>query len=189
LERMVFFSDAVFAIALTLLVLPLTEARLPGDDLIHGLSGLWHEMLSCGLSFLVIGTYWVAHHRTFSHVVRSDGRLLWINLIFLMCIALLPFPTAVLGEHGDTTTAVALYAAAMSVTGFASAAIWNYAAHRRRLIDPQLDARTIRILRLRGLAVPVAFIPSIAIAFASPPTAWYVWLIAYPAVFAIRRFA
>jgi uncharacterized membrane protein len=187
LERLVFFSDAVFAIAITLLVLPLTEADLEDEHLASQLLALWPELLSFALSFLVVGTYWIAHHRMFDHIVRLDVRMLWINLVFLACIAFLPFPTAVLGRHGDTTAAVVLYAAAMSVTGFASAGLWLYASGRHRLIDPDLDPRLVRLLTLRALVVPTAFLPSIVVAFFSPPVAWVLWFIAYPITVVVRR--
>jgi hypothetical protein len=82
LERLVFFSDAVFAIAIILLVLPLTEAHLDDEHLTSELLALWPELLSFALSFLVVGTYWIAHHRMFNHIVRLDARMLWINLGF-----------------------------------------------------------------------------------------------------------
>jgi uncharacterized membrane protein len=189
LERLVFFSDAVFAIAITLLVLPLADAHLDDSDLPGQLLGLWPQLLSYGLSFLVIGTYWVAHHRTFREIVELDATLLGLNLAFLACIALLPFPTAVLGEHGNTTAGVVVYAAAMSVTGFLAATTWAYASRHQRLIDPALELVQVRYLQLRSLVVPVAFLPSIAVAFVNPRAAWFLWLVAYPLVALIRRLA
>lgn len=187
LERLIFFSDAVFAIAITLLVLPLTDAHLDDEHLTSALLGLWPELLSFALSFMVVGTYWIAHHRMFNHIIRLDTPLLWINLGFLACIAFLPFPTAVLGRHGDTAAAVVLYAAAMSVTGFTSAGLWLYASLRHRLIDPGMDPRSVRHLTLRAFVAPIAFLPSILVAFVSPPVAWALWLVAYPITVVVRR--
>ena len=187
LERLVFFSDAVFAIAITLLVLPLADAHLDDEHLTSELLGLWPEFLSFALSFLVIGTYWIAHHRMFNHIVRLDTPLFWMNLGFLACIAFLPFPTAVLGRHGDTAAAVVLYAAAMSFTGFTSAGLWLYASSRHRLIESGMDPRSVRHLTLRAFVVPIAFLPSILVAFISPPVAWVLWLVAYPITVVVRR--
>ena len=101
LDRTVFFSDAVFAIAMTLLVLDiqvpeipetLVDERLPERPL-----GLWPRYLSYVLSFVVILMYWMAHHSTFKAIKRYDKLLIWLNSLFLVCIAFLPFPTSLLG--------------------------------------------------------------------------------------------
>lgn len=136
---------------------------------------------------LVIGSYWLAHQRLCAYLVGTDARLLWLNLVFLLCVAFLPFPTAVLGDHGDATAAVVLYAGAMSLTGFASAGIWAYASRGHRLVDPDLPRRTVRYPQLRGLVVPAAFLPSIAVGFASPQVAWLLWFVAFPLAAAARR--
>lgn len=188
-ERLVFFSDAVFAIAITLLVLPLTEARPSEEHLVADLLGLWPELLSFALSFVVVGTFWLGHHRAFSRVRRVDGRLVGLNLGFLACVAFLPFPTAVLGDHGDTVPAVVLYAAAMTVTGTASAAVWWHASADRQLLAPGVDDATVRYLRLRSLVVPAAFLPSVPLALLSPLAAWLCWLLAWPLTAAVHRLA
>ena len=101
LERLVFFSDGVMAIAITLLVV---ELSIPAatEDVGDALLDRWPQMLSFVLSFLVIGIFWMAHHRIFRYVANLDQRLIWLNLLFLMCVAFLPFPTAVLGDHDNS---------------------------------------------------------------------------------------
>src|SRR5215212_7039470 len=104
-ERVVFFSDAVFAIVITLLVLPLTaEIDLPEEsaDIAHEIWQHWPTMLSFVISFLVIGQFWIAHHRMFSHLRGYDRPLIWLNLVSLLSVCFLPFPTAVLGAHATT---------------------------------------------------------------------------------------
>jgi uncharacterized membrane protein len=100
-ERVAFFSDAVFAIAITLLVIELTvpEGELTGPQLTHELGRLGPKFFSFGLSFWVIGRFWIGHHLTFQYLRRWNLPMLWINLLLLVCIAFLPFPTAVLGNH------------------------------------------------------------------------------------------
>jgi uncharacterized membrane protein len=100
-ERLVFFSDAVFAIVITLLVLPLTaELEVPqeGVDLVHEVfGGHGLRMLTFAVGFLVVGQFWIAHHRMFGHLRRADHGLMWFNLVSLMTVAFMPFPTALLG--------------------------------------------------------------------------------------------
>jgi TMEM175 potassium channel family protein len=132
-DRLVFFSDAVFAIAITLLAL---ELRLPegivaGDDALwRAILGLWPRYLSFLVSFLVIGLFWIGHHRMFRLINRFDDALLWINLLFLMCIVVIPYPTSVLGEHPGTRPAVILYAGILATTGLLQTGIWLYATTR-----------------------------------------------------------
>ena len=94
---MVLFSDAVFAIVITLLVLPLTaEIELPegGQDLAAHVWEQWPRVLSFLVSFLVIGQFWIAHHHMFEHIRRYDQGLLWLNLVSLLTVSFMPFPTA-----------------------------------------------------------------------------------------------
>lgn len=114
LERLVFMSDAVFAIALTLLVL---DVRLPDVSweaspqvFARALEGITPQLLSYAMSFVVLGLYWIIHHRDFSQVVRYDYGLLWLNLATLLFVALLPFPTRLIGEHANQTLAWVVYA-------------------------------------------------------------------------------
>lgn len=180
MDRMVFFSDAVFAIAITLLVLPLADARLPEAGLTSALVALWPKVFAFVLSFLVIGNYWIAHHNSFDVIVALDGRLLQLNLLFLLCIAFLPFPTAVLGEHGANKPAVVLYASAIVLTGLAKTGTWWYATRHHRLVDPRLDPRFIRSVTWNSLVAPAVFLPSIPVAFVSEQAAEYLWILAFP---------
>jgi uncharacterized membrane protein len=93
-ERIAFFSDAVFAIAMTLLVVQLSVPSGPAGDLGHALRSRGSKSFAFGLTFLVIGQYWLAHHRVFRHIRRYDLGLLWLNLVYLLGIAFLPFPSA-----------------------------------------------------------------------------------------------
>jgi uncharacterized membrane protein len=124
LDRIVFFSDAVFAIAITILVLDirvpdgLSPAELPAEVL-----GLWPKYLSYVVSFLVLAIYWQAHHRVFRPIRGYDGTLVWLNFLFLMAVAFLPFPTSLLGEYGRQQVSVVIYAANAAVASLLLSAI------------------------------------------------------------------
>ncbi|WP_019819594.1 TMEM175 family protein, partial [Saccharomonospora saliphila] len=130
-ERVATFSDGVFAIAITLLVLPLLDADVRDGTVGRDLLDLTPNFFAFALSFAVIGRLWRVHHRAFARVVRVDGALVALSLVFLFWVALLPFPTAVLGEHGDTTAGVVLYATCTVATAFSSLLLWWYAAFGR----------------------------------------------------------
>ena len=103
-SRIEAFSDGVFAIVITLLVIDLKVPQIAGDisvELGSRLFDLWPKLLSYLLSFVIVGVYWVAHHHVFHYICRVDRIALWLNLFFLMSVAFVPFPTALLGEYGS----------------------------------------------------------------------------------------
>jgi uncharacterized membrane protein len=138
------------------------------------LADRWPQFLSFALSFLVIGIFWMAHHRIFRYVARLDQRLLWLNLLFLMCVAFLPFPTAVLGDHDNSRPSIVFYACAVGVTGSVLASIWQYVLRAGHLSE-HADPGTIRYLTRRSLVTPVSFFASIPLAFASLRLAEAAW--------------
>ncbi len=124
---MIFFSDAVFAIAITLLALdirlPVEAAALNDSELLQSLLALGPKYLSYCISFLVIGSFWISHHSKFRIITRYDSRLLFLNLLLLMVIAFIPFPTAILSEHGNRTATI-FYALTMVAVGLLSTLMW-----------------------------------------------------------------
>jgi uncharacterized membrane protein/Arc/MetJ-type ribon-helix-helix transcriptional regulator len=159
-ERMVFFSDAVFAISITLLAidlrLPETAARLTGGDLNRALVDLAPKVFTYAMSFAVIGLYWLAHWRRFDVIRSADERLVTINLVLLGFIGLIPFPTSLLGDHGDQPSVVILYALVMSGAGIAGTSSWLY-ANRAGLAPHGRSERWVRAVALRGLIIPAVF--------------------------------
>jgi TMEM175 potassium channel family protein len=141
-NRLVAFSDGVFAITITLLVL---EIRPPTDDsdLLHALLALWPSYLAYALTFLFIGQVWANHHVMFDHIRAADRLVLLLNTLLLMVVAFLPFATSVLADalrsgHGERT-AVVFYGIAFDVTALTFNAVWQY-ARRRRLLSEALDS-------------------------------------------------
>lgn len=189
LERLVFFSDAVFAIAITLLAL---EIRLPEDiaqagntDLLNSLFSVWPKYLGFIVSFLSIGNFWIIHHRQYRFIKRYDTRLMFINLLVLMSVAFIPFPTAVISENGNRTATI-LYALSTSVVGLLSALLWAYASHKHRLVSANLERVVIRRGMLRNLIAPAIFLLSIGLSYLDPDLAKFSWILIAPAVFLIR---
>jgi uncharacterized membrane protein len=177
LDRLIFLSDGVFAIAMTLLAVELTLPALTSSDsaaLSSALLALGPKYLSFGISFLVIATYWSSHQRIFSYIVRCDGRLVWLNLLLLLCIAFQPFPTTVLGAY-SAPPAVTFYAGTLAVTGVVVLGLWLYATSGRRLVRTDLDPRLIRHHTMRAACVPLVFLVSMGIAQVNPTAAELSW--------------
>jgi len=156
-KRVVAFSDAVIAIAVTLLVL---EIRPPEDTrhLLHGLATLWPSYASYVITFLLIGQIWANHHVMFDHIRHVDRLILFLNTVLLMDIAFLPFAAAVLAKsfregHGERT-AVVLHALIFEMAAVLFNIIWWYARHDRRLLADTIDERGVRAITKRfGLAL------------------------------------
>jgi uncharacterized membrane protein len=143
-RRVEAFSDGVFAIAITLLIL-IIEPPKSGQHLGHELLRLWPSYLAYAVSFLTIGIMWVNHHTIFRHFERVDRPLLLLNILLLMLIAFVPFPTRVAAEFirsGDDRRAAALlYGITMTITAICFFAVWIYGS--RRLLRADADMREV----------------------------------------------
>ena len=174
LERLAYFSDAVFAIAITLLALdihlPVDAANLSNVQLRLNLVKIWPKYLSFIISFLVIGNFWISHHRRFSLITSYDNRLLALNLLVLMSIAFIPFSTSILSENGNRTATI-FYALSIATTGLLTALLWWYASRDHRLIKANIDKELVRRNLFSILTVPGIFILSIGLTFINPDLA------------------
>lgn len=172
--RIVAFSDGVFAIAITLLVLAINVPdHLQDERLADALWGQRADFLAYALSFAVIGRFWIIHHRFFGEVTAFNGRLLVLNIFYLAWIALIPFSSEVLGDHGGEAAAIILYAANLSgvvLTGF-----WMQASAQEAGLTA-IDAATHRELRYRSLYIAAVFLASIPVALVAPGIAPFMWL-------------
>ena len=168
------FSDGVFAIAITLLVLNLSvPEHIHGDDLTKALLEQHQDLAAYVISFAVIGRFWIVHHRFFGSVVGFDGRLLSLNLFYLGWIALFPFSAQVLGDHGGDTGAIVLYA--LNLSGIALVGTLM-AADARRAGLARMSSEEAREGQRRALIVAGVFLASIPVAFVNPHVAPLLWL-------------
>ena len=190
-ERTVFFSDAVFAIAMTLLVLDLeVPDGLPPDQVGAALVQQLPHFFSFALSFAVIGSAWLNHHRKFSVIIRYDFRLQVLNLLLLFFVALLPLPTGLLSEYGGRSSPwpVVIYAGVVAGVYTMLNLVWAY-AWSARLLAPAVD-RSLYLYVLRALLpIPLVFAASIPVAFLVPGIAMYLWLLIIPADIVVHRLA
>lgn len=185
-DRLATFSDAVFAIAMTLLALGLV---LPAHahSLEAALRSLHAKYVSFAISFLVIGVYWMAHHALFAVIVRHDRRLLWINLFLLMSIVLTPFATSVLADYGDQPLGVVVYAGSIATTGLLMTLLAWYALGNGRLAAAGFDPLIGRYMTLRGLSVPLVFLATLPLAWVGSTTVELSWLAVVPIQVFLRR--
>ena len=172
-NRVEAFSDGVFAIAITLLVLTIAQPKTY-QNLGHQLHTQWPSFAAYVVSFAIIGIMWINHHSVFRHLEYVDRVLLYLNLLLLMTIAFLPYPTGVLGQalaKGEgTETAAVVYGIVMVLNACAWSALWLYASRHRRLLHtdfPENERATATLLFTLGvvvyaIAVGVAFLNAYA---------------------------
>ena len=187
--RLMSFSDAVFAIAITLLALQL---RIPtirdsrsADELSRALANLSGQFFTYGITFVLVGIYWLSHHRMFRHITGHNRRLAELNLLFLFTVSFLPYPAGLLGRYPENRTAVILYAGTLAGVTITSAILWLYAV-RAGLTEPELNPRLRYYFSVRQLAVAVLFLVSIGVAFVSVSAASRLWFLAFPLLLAVR---
>lgn len=191
LDRTLAISDGVFAFAITLLVLDLTVPTITGatsTDLLNALSTDYITFFTYTLSFLIAGIWWNAHHRNFEHIHRSNTTLRWLNLLFLLWIALLPFFTKILSHYQNLPLGVILYAVDQAAAGIFLTLIWTYASHNHLLIDRNMKETAIRYATIRNMIAPIFFLASMGIAFVNPIVATVFWVGMFPVLVIIRYF-
>jgi uncharacterized membrane protein len=173
-SRLEAFSDGVFAIAITLLII---EIKVPSHDdlenqsLLHYIWQQWPKYFAYFLSFLIIGIYWANHHYLFKLFKRTSHVFNLLNVFFLMTIAFLPYPTGVLGDYVITAEhaklAVRFYAFAIWLPAFTWLLIWLYAKHERRIVDHKLTERFVTTLTQQYYLSNLFYISAFLISFYS----------------------
>ena len=160
-ERILFFSDAVFAIAITLLVLELKAPHIPRESFTEGklqaeLGHLVFKFLGFVYSFFLIGMLWIEHHRIFRYIGDFDFGLIWRNLLFLLLVAFIPFPTALFSENYFSKTAFMMYAGTFALAALGKILVWRYAISKRAAhIVPGTSDEIIKQISRRSWAVPI----------------------------------
>ena len=178
--RLEAFSDGVFAVAITLLVL---EINVPsGGHLWHQLKDEWPSFASFFVSFWVIGIIWVNHHGLLDHLKRTDRPVLYLNLLVLMTVVFIPFSTALMADHlksgADERVAALVYALAFLAMGIAFNLFWTYIVKHRRELGVEIPDEEVRRMSVGFMIGSPIYLVAVIMAFISPA----VVLIIIPAV-------
>ena len=172
--RLEAFSDGVFAVAITLLVLEIKVPEVPGHDLPHALAQQWPSYVSYVVSFIVIRVIWMNHHAVFEHIGRADRGLMAWNLFLLLWIVLIPWATDLLatymreGGEGERTAAL-VYTGTMTLMGVAFGQLWMYASRDRRLLGVDLSDAEIRTRTRRFVLGAPVYALAALVALVSAP--------------------
>jgi uncharacterized membrane protein len=170
--RLETFADGVLAIAITLLILEVKSPHVPpGGSLARELAHQWPSYAAYAVSFLTIGIIWVNHHHMFKLINRTNHTFLMLNVVFLMTIAALPFPTALVADHihdaSGRNTAAFVYGANMVAVAIMFNAVWRYAAGRHRLLYEGIDPELVRRVNKSFLYGPLTYLVAALIGLAN----------------------
>jgi uncharacterized membrane protein len=181
--RVLAFSDGLFAIAMTLLVVGIGLPTVSDAD---SVGALWEalgdqqeDVVSFFISFAVIGRYWVAHHQFFARLSECDGGLVTINLVYLAFVAFLPFPTDLLGNYFENPLSVAIYAVNVAAISGLEVVLFRH-AHERGLMRERLPDEVYRWGVIASLSPVLFFLISVPVAFVGTGWAVACWLLAIP---------
>lgn len=181
LERMILFSDAVFAIAITLLVIEIRVPQIPREQvtentLLDSLGKLIPKFVGFFISFIIIGIYWQVHHRMFGYVINYTGKTLWLNLFFLLAVVLMPFSTGFYSEYVPTLlrTPIVVYVANICFLGFMNFFLWKHLTNSKLNLTDGVPRQEDLIFSFRSIAVPTIFIITAVIYFFKPIVAAFI---------------
>ena len=184
LERIILFSDAVFAIAITLLVLEIKVPHLEehtDSALFITLVSLTPKFIGFFISFFVIGQYWVVHHKLFGFVDDYNGGLLWMNLIYLLSIVLMPFSTALYSENVKSTLSFIIYCTNIFSSGIIAFIMWRFIGnekHKLSLLGK--DKELLSYFSIRSLIIASAFATGALVSIFSPTLAKFSPVLIFP---------
>jgi len=190
-DRVAFFSDAIYAIALTLLAVgigaPAIRDTTSSQQLLDGLQDKLPEIVSFFLSFAVLGGFWIAHHRFVAQLAAIDAALRSWNLLYLAFVAFLPYPTLLLGQHPENSIAVSLYAINVGMISGLETVMFRH-AYRAGLNRMQLPPAVANYGTIASGLPVAAFALSIPVAFVNPIAGIATWALSIPAQMVLSRF-
>jgi len=177
-DRFVFFCDAIFAIAITLLILQIDVPDIVYENNIDDvLIQLWPRFVSFAISFFVIARFWLVHLNLFAHIRRLDMKLVGMNLFFMALIVFLPFTTDFYGAHGENKYVLAFYVLSIVATSLVSHFTWRYVLRHKELLIQDHDTAELRKHSWRGLMISTEFVSALIIVFIFPSLVEWYWII------------
>ncbi|MFP4497644.1 MAG: TMEM175 family protein [Vulcanimicrobiota bacterium] len=176
-QRIVTLSDGIFSIVMTLLILNVKfpdMKRLSEEELYIYLTSLMPELIIYIYSFLVLGIFWITHHKIYHYIKETDIALLWLSIFYLMFLAILPFSTDIAGVHGDHNLAVIIFLSNLFLVQVLITIVWKYASDKHRLVDDSLNIKYIKITREKNNLVALIFFIALIISFFNVTIPYYI---------------
>jgi uncharacterized membrane protein len=174
-ERSALFGDAFYALAMLLVASTIRLPSVPASDIGAALLAQVPEYLAYALTFVLLSSFWLTHHRLFKLLTGYNNTLLRLTLAVLLFVAVTPYATGILARYGGESSAVVLYAAVFSIIGIGQIVLLQY-AWRHSLVTRHLDRRLFVFLRTRSSIIPAVFVTSIPVALLDANAAMFLWV-------------
>ena len=174
------FSDGVFAIAITLLVLEIhlpDAGTLNNGQMLEYLTHLWSQLLTYVTSFATIGIIWLNHHSTFVDIEHVDRGTLALNLVLLLTVCFVPFPTALVAKYGALPSSTVLYGATLTAMGLSYGALWYYAVGQEYKRSPATKPRIHGVAALKGMTGTGVYFVGTLLAFIAPRVSTFLFVV------------
>ncbi|HEU4717733.1 MAG TPA: TMEM175 family protein [Bacteroidia bacterium] len=176
--RLEAFSDGVFAIVITLLILDVHIPRgVSYEELPHALAGMIPNILTYILSFIIVGLYWISHHQILGMMEKINRPIMWMNILGLMTVSFIPFPASLIGEFPMGRLPVVFYGCSLLTANFTGFIAWYYMSRCRQLLRHDVTPQMIRAMNLTFLSVNVAYLVAIGVAFLSVIASYSIFLL------------
>jgi uncharacterized membrane protein len=170
-QRLNAMSDGVFSIVITVMAFSIRIPDISADRVIHdlpqALEKLLPDLVTLIVGFIILGIYWIGHNNVFTHIIRHDRALLWLNIFFLMSVATIPFPTMLVVRYGEAQLSIIVYAINLIVGGVLLDVIWWYASNNRHLMCESIQPQLIHSFHRRILTGPLIYLIAIGVSFVS----------------------
>ena len=166
-SRLEAFSDGVFAIVITLLILDLKVPKVPYAQLLPAILKTAPNFFSYVISYLIVGLFWVIHHNMLSYLSKIDRAALWLNLIFLLCVGFIPYPTALMGEYPNTQIPVVIYGLTLIISNCVGLVLWLYASSGYRLMRKEVPFALIKSITRNFVVAILIFCVGLACSYVS----------------------
>lgn len=176
-NRLEAFSDGVFAIVITLLIIDVKVPIVNKEQLNHSLFELIPKILSFVFSFIIVGSYWVAHHTMINFLEKVDRSVLWLNLFVLLTVVFIPFPAFLIGEYPYEKTSVILYGISLSFVNITGAFFWKFITYKRRYVKYNLTEGFSNFVFFIHLSPVLFYILSIALSFISIKLSYIIYFL------------
>lgn len=190
IERLLFFSDAVIAIAMTLLIIEIKAPHLidnSNDEIRRNLNELIPKFVAFFISFFVIAIYWKAHHHLFGYLHKYTDKLIWINLVFLLSIVLMPFSSAFYSENFHSNIPYAVYCLNIAITGALNCWLVRYISSRKENLSTKSGKKAWRqYYTLRSLVAPMIFLVSMLLSFYSTNLSRLCFILIFPLIYLLK---
>jgi len=175
-SRLEAFSDGVFAIVITLLILDIRFPEVDYSQFGATLVTLLPRILMYGLSFIIIGLYWVSHHNSMQAVKQTDRGFLWLNILLLLCVSFIPFPTSLVGRYPFQAWPIIIYGMTLIVCNLMGTAMMFYVLYHPHLAVPEFGIKYVRRHTPIHLAINLSYLCAILLAHSFPLASYLIYI-------------